>query len=200
MRLKYYLKGLGIGLIMASLLMGLATKEPITMTDEEIKIRAKELGMVEQKTLADKRQEYVSQTTESPAGNKSPVTTVAPEDSKPIEMIETVQQEPKVTEEPGMETEDTKKTESVVTTVPEEVVITDNPVVEQESITFEIQKGESSDSICNRLEAQGLVRDAVSYNNYLINNGYDRKLNIGTYKLSIGMTEEEIAKIITRTK
>ena len=35
---------------------------------------------------------------------------------------------------------------------------------------------------------------------YLCNNGYDRKLNIGTYELSIGMTEEEIAKIITRTR
>ena len=53
MRLKYYLKGLGIGMIIAALLMGIAGREPSAMTDEEIKIRAKELGMVEQKTLAD---------------------------------------------------------------------------------------------------------------------------------------------------
>lgn len=201
MRLKYYLKGLGIGLIMASLLMGLATKKPVTMTDEEIKIRAKELGMVEQKTLADKRQEYVSQITERPEATMPPVTTAAPpEESKTIETVEPVQQEPMVTEEANVGAEEQDETVPDVSENPEELASTDKTMIEQENIIFEIQKGESSDSVCNRLEAQGLVEDAVSYNNYLCNNGYDRKLNIGTYELSIGMTEEEIAKIITRTR
>lgn len=201
MRLKYYLKGLGIGLIMASLLMGLATKKPVTMTDEEIKIRAKELGMVEQKTLADKRQEYVSQTTERPEATMPPVTTAAPpEESKPIETVEPVQQEPMVTEEANVGAEEQDETVPDVSENLEELASTDKTMIEQENIIFEIQKGESSDSVCNKLEDQGLVEDAVSYNNYLCNNGYDRKLNIGTYELSIGMTEEEIAKIITRTR
>ena len=34
MRIKYYLKGLGIGMIVATLLMGIATKDFSAMTDE----------------------------------------------------------------------------------------------------------------------------------------------------------------------
>ena len=48
MKLKYYLRGLGIGIAVTALVMGLAlaktTKE--SMTDEEIKERAAKLGMV----------------------------------------------------------------------------------------------------------------------------------------------------------
>ena len=172
MRLKYYLKGLGIGLIIASLLMGLATKGPTTITDEEIKSRAKELGMVEQKTLADRRQEVASQTTERPAEITPPVTSSPPVESKPIETIRPVEQEPVRTEEPPLETEKPAETLPVTTKEPtEESKTTESLVAEQEIITFEIQKGESSDSISKRLEEQGLVENAVAYNNYLCNNG-----------------------------
>ncbi len=55
MKLKYYLRGLGIGIIVTALLMGFATKGGKELSDEEIKARAIELGMVEQRTLADIR-------------------------------------------------------------------------------------------------------------------------------------------------
>ena len=53
MKLKYYLRGLGIGILVTAMILGLVTKEKGNMTDEEIKARARELGMVEQRTLAD---------------------------------------------------------------------------------------------------------------------------------------------------
>ena len=50
MKLKFYLRGLGIGIAVTALVMGLAlskdTKE--SMTDEEIRERAEQLGMVEE--------------------------------------------------------------------------------------------------------------------------------------------------------
>ncbi len=56
MKLKYYLRGLGIGIVVTALFMGVITKDKETLTNEEIKQRALELGMVEQITLADIRE------------------------------------------------------------------------------------------------------------------------------------------------
>ncbi|MBQ8666492.1 MAG: hypothetical protein IJ526_06495, partial [Lachnospiraceae bacterium] len=74
MKLKFYLRGLGIGIAVTALVMGLAlgknTKE--SMTDEEIKERAAELGMVEEdRTL-------VSTPTETPTPTSTPTPTATP--------------------------------------------------------------------------------------------------------------------------
>lgn len=56
MKLKTYLRGLGLGLIVAALVTGVGSRQ--TMSDEQIKARAKELGMMESKT-------YLTQVNES---------------------------------------------------------------------------------------------------------------------------------------
>lgn len=56
MKLKYYMRGLGVGIIVTALLMGVALSgRKEMMTDEEIRERALEMGMVEEENgvLAD---------------------------------------------------------------------------------------------------------------------------------------------------
>lgn len=48
MKLRYYLRGLGIGIIGTALIMQLTAGSTGNMTDEEVKKRAAELGMVEE--------------------------------------------------------------------------------------------------------------------------------------------------------
>lgn len=51
MNLKYYLRGLGIGIIVTAVIMlVISSKNTKTLTDEEIKQKARALGMVEQET------------------------------------------------------------------------------------------------------------------------------------------------------
>ena len=51
MKLKYYLRGLGIGILVTSIIMGIALSHgKQEMSDEEIMERASELGMVEEFT------------------------------------------------------------------------------------------------------------------------------------------------------
>lgn len=52
MKLKYYLRGLGIGIIVTAIIMSFI-KKPEELTDAEIKARAAMLGMVEKNVLAD---------------------------------------------------------------------------------------------------------------------------------------------------
>lgn len=53
MELKYYLRGLGLGIVVTAIIMSLTTSKNRTMTDEEIISRAKQLGMTEERTLKD---------------------------------------------------------------------------------------------------------------------------------------------------
>ncbi len=51
MKLRYYLRGLGIGILVTAFILGVAKKEDASMTDAQIKERAYELGMVDSNTL-----------------------------------------------------------------------------------------------------------------------------------------------------
>lgn len=52
MNLKYYLRGLGVGIIVTALIMGIALGgKKQTLSDDEIRERAKELGMVEESAV-----------------------------------------------------------------------------------------------------------------------------------------------------
>ena len=52
MKLRYYLRGLGIGIIVIAIIMSF-TRQPEKLSDAQIKMRALELGMVEESVLAD---------------------------------------------------------------------------------------------------------------------------------------------------
>ena len=51
MKLRYQMRGLGIGMVVTALLMGVATKEGLPLSDAEIRAKALELGMVESDSL-----------------------------------------------------------------------------------------------------------------------------------------------------
>lgn len=51
MKLRYYLRGLGIGIVVTALIMGIIGKEGRPLTDAEIRVAARELGMVESDAL-----------------------------------------------------------------------------------------------------------------------------------------------------
>ena len=52
MKLRYYLRGLGIGIVVTAIIMSF-TRQPEKLTDAQIKMRALELGMIEESVLAD---------------------------------------------------------------------------------------------------------------------------------------------------
>jgi len=54
MKLKYYLRGLGIGIVVSTLIMGIIfSSKNSTLSDEEVMVRAAQLGMVKSSTLTD---------------------------------------------------------------------------------------------------------------------------------------------------
>ncbi len=103
MNLKYYLRGLGIGIAVTALIIGLGVERPKeTLSDAEIKARAAELGMVETSGRLSEREEISE-------AEKSEVPKPTEETKKAEEPKET--ETPKPTEEPKA-TEAPKPTET----------------------------------------------------------------------------------------
>lgn len=204
MKLKYYLRGLGIGMIVTALILGISfsNRQDQTsqiMTDDQIRERAAELGMVDSSELTlaalqnsakqptEGTPEETTQTQEQNNTEAVPETTVPAETQATAEPETT--QEPEATAEPEPE-----KTAAPETTAEPEV--TEAPQRTQ-TVSITIQRGDDSGSVSRRLYEAGLVENAKAFDNYLCNNGYSRSINPGTYEIAPGTSEEEIAKIIT---
>ncbi len=198
MKLKYYLRGLGIGMMVTALILGISFSNrqgqaAQTMTDDQIRERAAELGMVDsgELTLAELQNSAKQPTENTPEDVKetqetqtevSPVTTTEPE----------ITTQPEATKAPEATSEPEATEAPAITTVP------DMAAPEQGQIAgITINRGDDSGSVSRRLYEAGLVEDARAFDSYLCNNGYSRSINPGTYEIASGTSEEEIAKIIT---
>lgn len=207
MNLKYYLRGLGTGILVTAILMGIALggkKE--TLSDNEIRERAKALGMTEESTrLADA-------VTTSPKEEVTAAPEAVPEDGAQAAPKPTVKVTPKPTanvtskptEMPTPKTEEapekaTSKPISAATPETEESMKPAEEAVTEPSdgtISIQIAGGDDSYAVCRKLEEAGLIISASDFDRYLYENGYDKRLNIGTYKIPEGTDPQEIARII----
>ena len=219
MNLKYYLRGLGVGIVVTSLILGIglgSRKE--TLSNEEIKERARELGMVEEsitvaEAAAQKEEEaQEAEVTVAPVPEEN-----AESDAEPI-----VSAEPEVSSEPAVSTgaapEASEKPnvsaasepaastaaeagatpEAGVKPVADEAEEDNGTAPEKEIVDITINPGEGSYVISQKLEQSGLIDDAAEYDAYLCDNGYHTKLRAGVHKIPMGSTREEIAKLLCR--
>ena len=196
MKLKYYLRGLGIGILVTTVILSLAGVGRKNMTDEEVVKRAKELGMVESTQLSD----LPDQTKTDEVRPTEPGISLQPETSEPEESASTPE-----TPEASEETTTTPETPAApeeTPVAPEETPVSPedgNPDIPAgETVTLVIGRGESSTTVSKNLKKAGIVEDAAAFDRFLCNNGYDKKIITGTYEIPYGASEEEIAKIITR--
>ena len=176
MKLRYYLRGLGVGILVTAVIMTVALSKKQPMTDDEVIKRAKELGMIENTIIKDvatpKDDEEVKE--EVKEESQEEIQEEIPEDIQ-----EEVEETPEGTE-PEVEAETEMEAEAVV--------------------TVSVVSGDSSWSVAKRMEEIGLVDSAKEFDAFLCGNGYDKRISVGTYEISSNATWEDMAKIITKTK
>ena len=217
MKLKYYLRGLGIGIVVTAIIMSF-TKKTEELTDAEIKARAAMLGMVEKNVLADIQEnsnlskdtikednkiETVPEIedTENDLVKENAEELNSAEDSsnteKKDEVTENLAAEKKEESINNLKTE--KKEETVANKETGKVEdAADNIDAEnvEKYIIITIEPGNGSETVCQKLLEAGLINSVKDYNKYLIQNGYDRSLRSGNHEIPVGATEEEMAKIL----
>ena len=183
MKRKYFVRGLGVGIVFGALIMFAAymTSGRNRMSDEDIIKRAQELGMV-------KKSEYVldSEVTSEETTTEA-VTTEATTEKAVTEASATTEKATETTTEAEKTTTEKATTEASTTEKADTSTQT----------TVTISSGMSSEAIASALANAGLVDDASKFNSFLVANRYDMKLETGNFSLETGMSYEEIAKILT---
>lgn len=194
MKLKYYLRGLGIGIIVTTVILMLTSPgKKDSMTDEEIIARARELGMVTAEETEEKTQQEDAQTEED-AQIEEDLT----EENKTKESEENQtgqeqpQEEAKDSDEEAAQPDGPEKEETGQTDKEDSQEAAAEPVV----VTVEINQGEYSDRISAKLLEAGLITDAEDFNKYLTDTGVDSSIIVGQHQIPQGADYEEIAKIL----
>ena len=187
MKRKYFVRGLGVGILFGALIMFAAymTSGKNKMSDEDVMKRAQELGMV-------KKSEYVLESdVSSEETTTEEITTAATtETTTEKETTETTTTEVTTEEQTTAEATTTEKTTTEATTT--------EKANTSSKTTITISSGMSSETISSVLADAELVDDASKFNSFLVSNGYDMKLETGSFEFTSGMSYEEIAKILTQ--
>lgn len=202
MRLRYYLRGLGIGMIVTALLMGVALKDGQPLSDAEIRARAAELGMVEgdSRTLAELQGSAEPVETPEAADVPDPAEASGSADAAdPAGASEAANvPDPAGASEAADVPDPAETSKSADASLPA-AEPTQTPEQPQR-VTLVVSQGESSYTVSKALADAGLVEDARDFDQYLVDNGYSKRICTGTYEISVDSTEEEIAQIITRSR
>ena len=199
MKMRYYLRGLGLGILVTAVFFLLGGNSGQTMSDEMIKERAKELGMVESTVLADigesvqiseeSSEETVIETTED----------IAEETTEAV--LETVSETETVTEEESttvVEETVEEDTEEIASEEESTEVVSESTVPTGQMITIVVNSGEGSDTVSHRLHEAGLIDDPYEYDRYLMQNGYDKRIAAGAHEIPMGAEWQEIAVLLTK--
>lgn len=63
-------------------------------------------------------------------------------------------------------------------------------------IEFTVEVGESSNQVAQKLAEQGLVDNAETFNQYMVDNGYDERVQAGNVTIPQGADYETIARLL----
>ncbi len=188
MKLKYYLRGLGIGVIVTTIILAVSLeRKPEALTDAQIKERAEELGMVEEKLIKDEKKED-QEAASSGAIKKSTGDSVAavPESASQAATKATTKAATK-------ETTTTKASTTKATTKASQAPVSEE-TADGTYITIEIGAYDWSNHVAEKLAAAGLVESAADFDKYLIQHGYESIIASGTHRFKVGSSYEELAR------
>lgn len=226
MELKYYLRGLGLGILVTAIIMSIAASKKRAMTDDEIIARAKQLGMIEDSVLTeinakedmteedttenDITEEDISSkdiASENPGGQPEPDADI--DTGEETADVEVVSPDPDIEDidSEGANTEETnpESNEDVAAAVPETEEDAQSTEPEPEtanntqrgSVVITIGRGDGSYTVSKKLEEAGAVPSAGDYDTFLCANGFDKRIRSGTFTIPADASDEQIARIIT---
>lgn len=182
MRFKYYLRGIGIGVTLATLLLTISFyfgKDSLSkekLTDEEIIERALELGMtMPEEEVGDTDEVVANSSLEENADSIQ----AAADDASTKNTAENENSEEYTLEQAIADASKDEGGDSTVTYVP-----------------FRIRGGESSEVICRNLKKSGLIDSEKEFNKYLNKLNADNAISTGNFYIPTGSSYDDIAALL----
>lgn len=219
MKLKYFLRGVGIGILVTTIILTITHASERRMSDSEVIDRAIELGMsfsashsgqqsgteeespdessTGQETSGDDVTDDLQNETETEPGSQSPSETVSESTSNGEASTGKVSEAVTgMTTQAITETTETTETTTELTTGNDNAGSAAGVMNNEVTCTINITKGMSSRTVCDMLKQNGIIEDAADFDRYLIKTGYDDKIRVGEVEVNSGMTYEELTALL----
>ena len=211
MRIKYYLRGIGCGIIFSVVIMSIAmgSKGKSQISDAEIIQRAKQLGMVEAddkgkedknnleaateiETEEDVKGETPASTEKNTEIDKASVNEKKDNDKGSINALTNQKPSSESNKSDGDTEKKPKKENNSNQAVP-----SDKSSTQTEYVSFTVKSGQVCRQIAENLQKKGIVDDADSFREYMARKGLASSIRCGTFELPKGATYEKIAECLT---
>lgn len=215
MKLKYMLRGLGLGIIITAAVMGAYSRNAVA--DARVQV-LKEYGLGEEPVLIGETETSEEDTESSTISETTEPVILRDEDVESeissvldaaidAEQASTEQQEPLIEETLEDATTQTVETVEQETSAEQQepseeavVIVTssDEPSNTGDGIQIVISKGDDSGTVSRKLYNAGLIENAAEYDAFLMQHGYDKKISTGTKIIYATDSWQEIAEKLTR--
>ena len=193
MRLKYYLRGIGIGIIFSTLLLTICLyfgKDSLakeTLSDAEIIKRATELGMVmTDEGLEENVGEDIPKDSSIESKDKSSM------NSKENIIEEAVDESANESPKDSTAKEESSSEESASV----EQQNTSEVTEEVKYVPFTVKSGESSEMVSKNLKKAGLIDSVDDFNKYLNKLNIDNLIQAGTFYVMEGSSYDDLAALL----
>lgn len=221
MKLKYFLRGLGVGILFSAIVLALSfyNKPKENLTEEEILERAEKYGLMTEEEWKNRQMEKALENMGNQEASPDAIAAdgVSPDaidsasngestDSKDTSdsgsftdsKDDSDSESPAASREPA---DSEKPSESKKPSESEKPSATKKPDSEKTpppSMLAEIvvKSGMVSSEVAEDLERQGIVKDAYDFDDYMCSNGFAPQIQSGTFYVPKGASYLEIAQIL----
>ena len=206
MKLKYYLRGLGIGIIVTTIVLTISNATGgKSMSDEDVIKRAEALGMVMEEDASGSRLKDQMQDTQEE-------TAATEEDTQEEDTQEDTTAAEADTQDAGQTADDTQTTDDAQATdestdgqttdgqeadaQTQKETPVENQEADAQSYRLVVNAGAVCRQICDELQDNGVIDNSEELRKYLGDNGYAKQISPGNYEIPYGASFEEIAQIL----
>lgn len=176
MKLRYYMRGLGIGIVVTALIMGIGSSRRNTVNDNvDLQLTDEGAAGSQAVVLSDLKENQTPEAGQISGGDAD----ISANNATP-----TPAQTPEKTSAPAADPSQTPDKTSSQNT-------------DSQTVTFTIENGTGSEAVSRNLAEAGLIENALTFNKFLCDKGYSKSIKTGSFEIPMGADEEEIAGIIT---
>lgn len=204
MKLKYYLRGIGLGIIFTVIVLSVSNNSNKS-TDNSVNTENISSGKTDithensedSKIIEDSEADSSIDGTENQS-IKENINNTEISDKKEYENNQSGSQADDTSNQPDSQAVDTSnQPDSQVADTPNQPPASET-VAEPQIITITVQQGEYCRPIAQKLKDAGLIEDAEDFRLYMGQIGYASFIHSGDFQIPMGASYEEIANILIR--
>lgn len=197
-QIYYIILGIGIGLVIGSIISIIKPNiEYVEYTDQQIKQRARELGMYEINEIIEMNNKLNNE--EEKATSEKEVNVTNTKDNINVEEISKKEDNLKSKQENENNDKSSNHDEDVKSSENSEEIKEDiKESNELEYIEFKVERGDSSEIVIENLFKANIINSKKEFVKKIVERDAERKIHYGKFKIPVGVDYDTLIDILTK--